>query len=88
MNTNEQTTLEVVYTLGLKVFQMHQGFAAIFNLCLRTGLFTNAQFHEELGRVSENAELRDFADLLESLHTAKEQEDLEEALKKYKGPIQ
>jgi hypothetical protein len=88
MAMDEKTALELAYAFGPKLFEHQQGFAAMFNLCLKARVFTEAQFHEERERIAESPDMANFSELLESLHTSKAQADFEEALRKYKGPIQ
>jgi hypothetical protein len=88
MTMDEKSVLELAYTFGLKLFEQQQGFAAMFNLCLDAQVFTEARFHKERERIMKFPEMEKFAELLESLRTAKAEANLEEALRKYKGPIQ
>jgi len=88
MKMDEKSALELAYTFGLKLFELQQGFAVMFNLCLNAGAFTDEQFHKEREQVMKFSDMKKFAELLESLHNSKAEADLEELLQKYKGPIQ
>jgi hypothetical protein len=88
MMMDEKSALELAYTFGLKLFEQQQGFAAMFNLCVSAGVFTEARFHMERELILKFPDMEKFAQLLESLRTAKAEADFEEALRKYKGPIQ
>ena len=88
MMMDEKAVLELAYAFGIKLFEQQQGFAAIFNLCLYAGVFTVARFHEERESIMKFPEMKKFAELLDGLRSAKEDVNLEEVLRKYKGPIQ
>jgi hypothetical protein len=81
-------TLQVLYTFGQKYYELQQGFAAIFNLCLQAGVFTEAEFHKERGVILSLPQMQKWAAFLAGLKTATVQADLEGLLRKYEGPIQ
>ncbi len=85
---DEQSFLAVLHAFGLKYYELEQGFAAMFNLCIRANVFTEAAFHQERLGILQDPGMQEFGAVLESLKIAKGQVTLEEALKKYKGPIQ
>jgi hypothetical protein len=88
MKIDEKSALELAYTFGLKLFELQQGFASMFNLCLEARVFTDERFHEEREHIMTFPDMKKFAELLESLRNSKAEADFEEALRKYKGPIQ
>jgi hypothetical protein len=88
MKMDDKSAFELAYTFGQKLFEQQQGFAAMFNLCCDAGVFTETRFHQERERIMNFPEMKKFSELLESLRTAKAEADLEEVLRKYKGPIQ
>jgi hypothetical protein len=85
---DEKLTIDVLHAFGLKYYELQQGFAAMFNLCLKRGVFTEAQFHNEREFILSFPEMKKWEAFLAALKTAKVQVDLEEALRKYEGPIQ
>jgi hypothetical protein len=85
---DDNLTLQVLYAFGSKYYELQQGFAAMFNLCLRAGVFTDSQFHVERRRILSSPEMAKWGQFLEDPKKAKAQADLEEALRKYEGPIQ
>jgi len=85
---DESLTRQILYQFGMKYFELQQGFAAIFNLCLKRGVFTEEQFHKEREFILSFPEMTHWANFLDSLKTSTAQADVEEALRKFEGPIQ
>ena len=81
-------TNRVLYEFGKKYFELQQGFAAMFNLCLRARVFTEDQFHAERAQILAFPEMKRWAEFLEELKNSTEDDDLLEALKRFEGPIQ
>jgi hypothetical protein len=85
---DEKLTIDVLHAFGLKFYELQQGFAAIFNLCLKHRVFTEAEFHNEREFILSFPDMKKWEAFLAALKTAKAQADLEEALRRYEGPIQ
>jgi hypothetical protein len=85
---DEKVALGVLYALGSKFFELQQGFATIYNLCLRRGVFTETAFHQEREKILQFPDLQHWAAILADLKAAMERGEIEDLLRRFEGPIQ
>jgi len=77
-----------IHAIGSKLYEMQVGFAAIYNLCKRAGVFTESSFHAEMVDIEKSEDLRQMKAALDRFGASTGVAELEELLKSYKGPIQ
>jgi hypothetical protein len=71
-----------------KLYELHLGFTALFNLCDKAGVFSQESFAVERERLEKLPDFRNLREALEKLDNPMGPEAFEEWLRTYRGPIQ
>ena len=79
---------EIILVFGNKIYELQLGYAALFNQCMKRGVFTETAFHQERLSLESLPDFQQFHLALTRLSESEEQADLESFLKTYKGPVQ
>jgi hypothetical protein len=85
---DEKTLVSMLRAYGQKIYELQTGMAALYNLCVRSKIFSDGAFQDELVKVQSFPEFQKLKTLVDQFGSSTEQESLEELLQKYKGPVQ
>jgi hypothetical protein len=85
---DEKTLLAIMQMFGDKLYELQIGFTTMFNMCVRSGSFTEQSFHQEKEKLEALPEFRELREALDGLSKSKVQADFESFLRAYKGTVQ
>jgi hypothetical protein len=84
---DEKLFRSIVKVFGEKLCELHVGFSAMFNLCVRRGVFDPLLFQEEAAEIEKDPTLMKLREFLSRLDTPIQDEEIETFLREYKGLI-
>lgn len=85
---NDKLFLLVMRVFGSKLYELHVGFAAMFNICTDNHTFSERAFHAERHRIEALPDFQKLREILNRLSSPMQDEELEKLLREYEGPIQ
>jgi hypothetical protein len=71
----------ILGAFGKKIYELHVGFAALFNVALKNKTFELTEFHEELRRLEAEPDITKFREAVGRMAKFKDEKELEQLLK-------
>ncbi len=84
----DESLLNLVRVFGEKLYELHIGFGAMYNLCVNSNVFSHSKFKKEVDAIANADDVKALRKLLDQLGESMEREELETFLREYKGPLQ